>query len=106
MVEQLIERENKFNILKNAAGELMILIRARMDNAAKPELLYDGGKYAMLYRTTGNTIVLDFIHPEVRDILTKTDSILVVEAQGQSIVREYFSKVKVMEKIPLPENML
>lgn len=105
MAEQLIERENKFNILKNAAGELMILMRARMDNASKPELLYDGGKYAMLFRTASNTIVLDFIHPEIRDLLAKVDSVLVVEAQGQSIVREYFSKVKATKKLPLPKDM-
>lgn len=105
MTKQMIEHENKFSILKNAAGELMILMRARMDNASKPELLYDGGKYAMLYRTENNTIVLDCIHTEVRDLLAQSDTILVVEAQGQSIVREYFSAVKTTKKLPLPTDL-
>lgn len=105
MAEQVIEQENNFNILKNASGDLMILMRARMDNAVKPQVLYDGGEHALLYRTATNTIVLDHIHPQIRALLSKAESILIVEAQGQSIVREYMTTVKTIKKLPLPEGI-
>lgn len=105
MVQHLIEQETNYNILKNISGDLMILMRARMDNAVKPQILYDGGEHALLYRTQDNTVVLGYIHPEVRKDLNTADSVLIVEAQGSSIVREYYSKVKTMKKIPLPDNI-
>lgn len=105
MAQHIIEQEENFNILKNVSGDLMILMRARMSNAVKPQIIYDGGEHALLYRDENNTVVLDYIHPEVREDLAHATRILVVEAQGQSIVREYVSKIKTMKKLPLPEGM-
>lgn len=104
MVQHLIEEETKYNILKNIAGDLMILMRARLNDAEQPQIVYDGGEHALLYRTGDNTIVLGYIHPDVRQDLAKVENVLIVEAQGNSIVREYYSKVKTMKKIPLPEK--
>lgn len=104
MAEHLIEEETKYNILKNISGDLMILMRARMDDAVQPQIVYDGGEHALLYRTKQNTVVLGFVHPEIRKDLSRLETILIVEAQGSSIVREYYSKVKQMKKIPLPEK--
>ena len=104
MVQHLIEEETKYNILKNISGDVMILIRARMDDAVKPQVIYDGGEHALLYRSQDNTVVLGYIHPDVRLDLVNSSSVLVVEAQGNSIVREYHAKLKTMSKIPLPEK--
>lgn len=102
MTSQKIEQEKKFDILRNPAGDLLIVIRARIDSQEKPTIVYDGGEHALLYRNEMNTIVLDYIHPMVRDNLSKASSVLIVEAQGSSIVREYFSTVKHISKLPLP----
>lgn len=104
MTQHLIEEETKYNILKNISGDLMILMRARIDAAEKPQIVYDGGEHALLYRSKDNTIVLGYVHPDVRQDLTRVETVLIVEAQGSSIVREYYSKVKTMKKIPLPEK--
>lgn len=104
MTQHLIEEETKYNILKNISGDLMILMRARMDAAEKPQIVYDGGEHALLYRTQNHTIVLGYVHPAVRKDLEHVENVLIVEAQGSSIVREYYSKVKSMKKIPLPEK--
>lgn len=103
MQKTIIEQESKYEILRNSAGELLFIIRARLTNEEKPTILYDGGEHAMLYRNQNNTIVLDYINPNVRSNLKNANKILVVEAQGTSIIREYFTSVKIVEKIPLPE---
>ena len=103
MTSPKVEQEKKFDILRNPAGELLIVIRARIDSEEKPTIIYDGGEHALLYRNNNNTIVLDYIHPMVRVNLSKVSSVLVVEAQGNAIIREYFASVKQMAKIPLPE---
>ena len=106
MKENLVEQEKNFNILKNPAGDLMILIRARLEDADQPKIIYNGGKHAVLYRNDGNTIVLDFIHPSVRADLERVLNLLVVEAHDGSIIREYMAEVKHMKQIPLPNGLM
>ena len=106
MTQNLVEQEKKFSILKNPAGDLMILIRARLEDAAAPKIIYNGGKHAVLYRNDGNTIVLDFIHPSVRNDLERVLNLLVVEAHDGAIIREYMAEVKHMKEIPLPNGLV
>jgi len=106
MTQNLVEQERKFSILKNPSGDLMILIRARLEDAAQPKIIYNGGKHAVLYRNDGNTVVLDFIHPSVRADLERVLNLLVVEAHDGSIVREYMAEVRHMKEIPLPNGLV
>lgn len=106
MVEKIIEQEKKFDILKNPAGELLIIIKARLTNESHPVIVYDGGEHALLYRNDENTVVLDFIHPQVRADLINKKRVLIVEAQGNSVIREYFSTVKAESKIEMPHIVL
>ena len=105
MSESLVEQEKNFNILKNPAGDLMILIRARLDDSNHPKIIYNGGKHAVLYRNDGNVVVLDFIHPSVGADLERVLNLLVVEAHDGSIIREYMAEVKLMKEIPLPNGL-
>ena len=105
-MQPVVEQEKQFNILKNPAGDLMILIRARLDNATQPRIIYNGGKHAVLYRNEGNTIVLDFIHPSVRADLERVGGLLVVEAHDGAVIREYMAEVKHMHEIPLPDGLV
>ncbi len=102
MVEKTVEQEKHFNIFKDPAGDLMLMIRARMENEEKPTIAYDGGEHALLHRNAHNTIVLDYIHPAVRSDLERLDNILVVEAQGESIIREYQTSVQKTDHLDLP----
>ena len=106
MTQNLVEQEKNFNILKNSSGDLMILIRARIEDATQPKIIYNGGKHAVLYRNSENTIVLDFIHPSVRPDLERVLKLLVVEAHDGSVIREYMVEVKHMKEIPLPNGLV
>ena len=101
-----IEQERKFNIMRNPAGDLMILLRARLEDAVSPKIAYDGGDHALLYRTDDSMIVLDFIHPDIRSDLDRVERLLVVEARDGAIVREYTVVVKHLKKIPIPKDFV
>lgn len=103
MKKTIIEQEKKYDILKNAAGDLLFIIKARLTNEEKPTIVYDGGEHALFYRNKENTIVLDYINPNIRQHLEKAFKVLVVEARDSSIIREYFSDVKFEENLSLPE---
>ena len=97
---QKIEQERKYNILQNASGDLMILIKARLDNAQTPTFVYDTKEHALLYRNESNIVMLDYLHEQARPLLAKAKQILIVETQDTSVVREYMAKVKIVKKIP------
>lgn len=99
--KQRIEQEKRYDIFKNIHGDLMIKIRARMDDITKPSLVYDGSEHAVLYRNGANAVILDYIHYGVRQDFLKARQILVVEMTDQSIVREYVLPVQQVEKLPL-----
>ena len=95
-----MEKENNFNILKNGAGHLMILIRARMSGIDAPHIVYDGGQAALLYRDENNPVLLNYIHPAIRSDLKKQKGVLVVETNDGAIVREYRSPIQVVKTMP------
>lgn len=105
-MQTTVEQEKNYNILKNAAGDLMILIRARLDDATHPRVIYSGGKHAVLYRSSEKALVLDFIHPSVREDLNRTSRVLIVEARDGAVIREYTSEVKHLKDVPLPNDLI
>lgn len=99
------EQEGYYDILQNAAGDLLIAIRARAGEPANPRIVYDGQKHALLYRQQGFSITLDFIHPEVRGALARAEKVLVVEFENNEVMREYEVPVRYVKKMPLPSDM-
>ena len=95
-----MEQENNFNILKNGAGQLMVLIRARMGGVNQPRIVYDGGQVALLYRDKENPVLLNYIHPAVRSDLKKQNGVLIVETSDGAIIREYRTPVQVVRTMP------
>ena len=103
---QKIEQERKYNILQNASGDLMILIKARLDNAQTPTFVYDTKEHALLYRNDHNTIVLDYIHPAIRKALRQKKQVLIVETNNGSVVREYICEVAYLKSVSIPKNLV
>ncbi|MBQ4472486.1 MAG: hypothetical protein II942_04525 [Alphaproteobacteria bacterium] len=106
MLAPLIEQEKSFNILQNEAGELMILIRARLEDASNPKLVYNGGEHALLYRNDHNTVILDYIHPAIRKALRQKKKVLIVETNNGAIVREYVCDVAYLKNMSVPKNLV
>ncbi|MDD4519354.1 MAG: hypothetical protein EOM53_02155 [Alphaproteobacteria bacterium] len=97
----MVEVENKYNILKNAEGQLLIAIKARMGGSERPKILYDGQEHALLYRSVDQTVILDYIHPQVREAFMNIKDVLVVELRDEDIVREYVVPVRRVTKLPV-----
>jgi len=106
MSKPLIEQEKNFNILQNESGKLMILIRARLEDADRPKLVYNGGEHALLYRNDHNTVVLDYIHPAIRKALRRKTQVLIVETNNGSVVREYVCDVMYLKSVAVPKNLV
>ncbi len=102
----LIEQEKNFNILQNESGQLMILIRARLEDAELPKLVYNGGEHALLYRNDHNTVVLDYIHPAIRKALRQKKQVLIVETNNGAVVREYVCAVAYLKNVSVPKSLV
>lgn len=100
MVEVIVEQISGYDVLQNAEGELLIAIRARMENAENPRVLYDGKKQAVFYRNSKQTIVLDQIPEKFSHALMQVPQVLFVEVQDETVIREYVAPVLSVPVIP------
>ena len=100
MGEVIVEPSKEYDILLNEDGEVLIAIRARLEEVSKPQILYAGEDKILLYRNPSQTIYLADIPTEVRDSLKKVSKLLMVEVHDESVVREYFVPLKLVSKLP------
>lgn len=83
------EEEGVYDILQNAAGEILIIIRYRNGGPENPRLIYDGGKQALLYRSRESAVMLDNINENARAPLKSVSEVLMVELENDDVAREY-----------------
>lgn len=72
-------KANKFVVAEGEEGEIYIFIDAQKDLPEKPRVIYDGRDHAVFVRSPEEKIILDYIHPEVRDKLRKAPGVVMVE---------------------------
>ena len=97
------EQESFYEVHLNKYDELMISMHAREEDPQSPVLIYDGGNHALLYRTPQSSVLLDFIHPEVRPYLLKAKQVLIAETKDYKVVREYIAACKQVKSLPVDE---
>ncbi len=95
------EQESFYEIHLNKYDELMISLRTREPEPKSAVLIYDGGDHALLYRTPESSVLLDFIHPDVRPYLLKAKQVLIAETKDYRIVREYTVSCRRVKSLPL-----
>ena len=100
------EQESFYEIHLNKYNELMISLRAKEDEPQSPVLIYDGGDHALLYRTPQSSVLLDFIHPEVRPVLLNAKKVLIAETKNYQVVREYTAVCKQVKNLPIDETIV
>lgn len=93
------ENEGRYDILQNAAGEIMILIKQRHGGPENPRFVYDGGSKALLYRSRESAVILDAIAAEARSPIKIVDEVLVVELVGDEVAREYMVPVRIVRNM-------
>lgn len=98
------EQEFSYNILQNDAGQLLIAIKHRQCDPVKPTIVYDGKEHALLYRDPSHTIILDFIHPDARPLLTSAEEVLVAEFDDEVCKNDYMVPIRMVKMIPLAKE--
>ena len=91
--------EGSFDILQNAAGEILLMIKQRRGGPENPRFVYDGGETALLYRSRENSVFLQGINEEARSPLKSVDEILVAEIDGEEVAREYVVPVRIVRNL-------
>jgi hypothetical protein len=67
-----------------------------------PEVVYDGGEHALLYRNPKDTVILDYIAEGTRGKLAAKSEVLIIEYDPVQlfITREYMAPISMVGKLP------
>jgi len=92
------EEEVSYDIFQNSANELLFSISEYEGEPDNPQLVYNGGEAALLYRSQNSAVILDKLNPDAPEPLKNARQVLVVECDRsvkpeEIVVREYFAKV-------------
>lgn len=82
-------QSSRYEMLHNAAGEILIVINSEESEPNNPRLVYDGSDRALMYRSRESAFMLNNIAPEARTVLMKAEEVAVVELKDDDVAREY-----------------
>lgn len=91
----------KYDILQNAAGEILIIKNWEGHVPVNPRMVFDGGSSALLYICPESAIMLDNLTPQAIEAIMKVDEVLVVETLDDDVEREFkvpVRKIKSLDK--------
>ena len=93
------QQAGRYDMLQNAAGEILIIIEYREGGPENPSLVYDGGEQALLYRSRESAFMLNSIAREARMPLKSVNEVLMVEIENDDVAREYRVPVRVVRNL-------
>lgn len=79
------QQAGRYDMLQNAAGEILIIIEYREGGPENPRLVYDGGEQALLYRSRESAFMLNSIAREARMPLKSVNEVLMVEIETTTL---------------------
>jgi hypothetical protein len=100
------ESEGRYDILQNEEGEVLVMIKARDGGPENPRFIYDGGDFALLYRSKESAIMLDNIHKQARECLKSVEELYFVEIENDEVVREYVAPSRIVKQIPFSKKLI
>ncbi len=93
------DQENRYDILQNEAGEILIIINSRSGGPENPRFVYDGGATALLYRNKDGAVIFKNIAKDARLPLKSVSSMLIVEIEDEDVAREYVVPVRIVKDV-------
>lgn len=94
-----INQKGRYDILQNAAGEILIIIEYCEGGPENPRILYDGGDSALLYRSRESAFMLNNIDKEAHLPLKSVNEVLVAEVENDDVAREYKVPMRVVRNL-------
>ena len=92
---------DRYDILQNAAGEILVIIKKQPGESENPRFVYDGGDRMLFYKSRSHAIMLNNIAPGAREALKAVEEILVVEIENDDVTCEYKVPMRVIKKLDL-----
>lgn len=89
----------QYDMLQNAAGEILIITDFKASPPDDPRLVYDGGDQALMYRNRESAFMLNSIAPDARPALSEVEEVLVVEIENDDVAREYKVPVRLVRSL-------
>lgn len=93
--------EKEYFIAEDESGSLYVYLQAKKDMPHSPKIIYDGYDHALFVRSQHENIILDYVNPEVRDKLRKSQKVIIVETVLENIKDAYIADMNIVDKIPL-----
>ena len=89
----------KYEILQNAAGEVLIIIGYRHGSPVEPKVVYDGGSSVLLYRNKESSVFLTNVSEKARRPIQYADNIRIAEVSNDEVLREYIASVYLIKNM-------
>lgn len=96
---ELNDATNKYDLLQNGAGEIMIIINGEDSSPENSRIVYDGGDAMMLYINKTRALMLNSLTIEAQKAMLNVEKVLVVEVKDDDVLREYEVPVRVVKKL-------
>lgn len=97
--KQSAKQSGRYDMLQNAAGEILIIIEYFEGGPENPRLVYDGGDQALLYRSRESALMINSIAVDARMSLKSVSEVLMVEIENDDVAREYKAPVRVVKDL-------
>lgn len=106
----MYEQEKHYEMYLGKEGDIMIAISKKADEPVAPKIIYDGGDHALFYRIPEKqTILLDYVHKDVKSYFKKVSEVLIVEVlddADKTVEREYKVPVRIVKSLPISKDGL
>ncbi len=92
-----MECARDYQAVISAEGKLVFVISAGTTAPGKsPQIVYNGGNSALLYRSSGDVLVLDCLHPQAQQALAQARQAIIIETDRQTgyTVYDYIANIK------------
>jgi DNA-binding transcriptional MerR regulator len=96
---ELNDATNRYDLLQNGAGEIMIIINGEDSPPENPRIVYDGGDEMMLYINKTRALMLNSLTIEAQKAMLNVENVLVVEVKDDDVLREYNVPVRIVKKL-------
>ncbi len=108
-------QEPLYKIARKDDGEIVFVISNYSgDPSPNPEIIYDGGEHALMYRDGQTSVLLGYINPAFRAYLSNAKSVLVVELKDIhatekkdiKIMQTYNANVSKVRALPISTDKI
>lgn len=99
-------QEKSYTVAEMKNGEMVVVIEFRGASPENPVIFYDGGHHALFHRSHEISVILDYLHPEVRQKLKDRSDITVLEVENDVVMVGYNVPVRMKSKLPINDDSI